>query len=752
MKWIIAIAALTLFALNGRTQSADQAQSTGRTQSSPPEKTAFQTSHAWIPEIDVRSDIAIVYGVSERGHVSFEDRVKSWRDRGYQVHFMTGIAWGQYDDYFLGKWDGKNHLGEGQVTVKGDTIWHGRNIPYVVPVASYIDFMQRGVVKRVIDAGITSIYLEEPEFWARAGYSEVFKQEWQQFYGFPWRAQHESPENTYLSSKLKYQLYYNAIKQVSSYAKSYGKTKGLDVKVYIPTHSLVNYSSWQIVSPEASLASLPGIDGYIAQVWTGTSREPTYFNGVRKERVFENAFLEYGSMVSMTAPTRRKLFFLTDPIEDWPRDWADYKRNYEATFTAEILYPTVADYEVMPWPERIYTRPYKLAGSDEKVLIPKYYSTQMQVMVNALNNIQVSASKVTGSSGIGVLMGNSLMFQRFPTHEGFEDPQFSNFYGQTLPLVKRGVPVETVHMENLSYPATLKNIKVLVMSYSNMKPMSPDVHKHLADWVSKGGVLVYCGRDDDPYQKVMEWWNTGANHYAAPSEHLFRLLHITPVGIAHQPSADSVAQRSTTAPMQSFPVGKGKVYLVRRNPKEFVMEAGNDTSYISLLKTAYRTDAKAGELIIKNNFYLQRGPYDIVSVMDEGAGSEPYIINGPVIDLFDPQLPALTRKTVQPGTQAFLYNIGRVTDKKKPQVLASACRVYDETRTDKTYSFIAKSPLNTRNSMRVLLPAAPVQTIVTDSKGEKIADVQSAWDAASGTLYLGFDNSPEGIKVNIDLY
>jgi hypothetical protein len=734
MKWIIAIAALTLFALNGWTQSSTRTQSSGQTQSSHPEKTAFQTSHAWIPEIDVRSDIAIVYGVSERGHVSFEDRVKSWRDRGYQVHFMTGIAWGQYDDYFLGKWDGKNHLGEGQVTVQGDTIWHGRNIPYVVPVASYIDFMQRGVVKRVIDAGITSIYLEEPEFWARAGYSEVFKQEWQQFYGFPWRAQHESPENTYLSSKLKYQLYYNAIKQVSSYAKAYGKTKGLEVKVYIPTHSLVNYSSWKIVSPEASLASLPGIDGYIAQVWTGTSREPTWFNGVRKERVFENAFLEYGSMVSMTAPTRRKLFFLTDPIEDWPRDWADYKRNYEATFTAEILYPTVADYEVMPWPERIYTRPYKLANSDEKVLIPKYYSTQMQVMVNALNNIQVSANKVTGSSGIGVLMGNSLMFQRFPTHEGFEDPQFSNFYGQTLPLVKRGVPVETVHMENLSYPATLKDIKILVMSYSNMKPMSPDVHRQLADWVNKGGVLVYCGRDDDPYQKVMEWWNTGGNHYAAPSEHLFQLLHISPAGNT----------------LQSFRAGKGKVYLVRQNPKEFVMEAGNDTSYISLLKTAYRADAKACELIIKNNFYLQRGPYDIVSVMDEGAGSEPYIINGPVIDLFDPQLPALTQKTVQPGTQAFLYNIGRVSDKKKPQVLASACRVYNETRTGKTYSFIAKSPLNTRNSMRVLLPAAPTRTKLTNTKGETITDVTTSWDAASGTCYLGFDNSPDGIKVNID--
>lgn len=695
------------------------------------EKTAFQTAHHWIPEIDVRSDIAIVYGVSERGKMTFEERVKSWRDRGYKVHFMTGIAWGQYDEYFLGKWDGKNHLGEGQQTVKGDTIWHGKNIPYVVPVASFVKFMQERVVKRVIDAGIHSIYLEEPEFWARAGYSAVFKEEWQKFYGFPWRAQDESPENTYLSSKLKYQLYYNAIKEVSNYAKAYGKTKGVDVKVYIPTHSLVNYSSWRIVSPEASLASLPGIDGYIAQVWTGTSREPTFFNGVRKERVFENAFLEYGSMVSMTAPTKRKLFFLTDPIEDWPRDWADYKKNYEATFTAKLLYPMVADYEVMPWPERIYTRPYKLANSDEKVLIPKYYSTQMQVMVNALNDIQVSPNHVTGTSGIGVLMSNSLMFQRFPTHNSYEDPQFSNFYGQTLPLVKRGVPVETVHMENLSYPATLKNIKVLVVSYSNMKPNDAQVHQHLADWVKKGGVLVYCGKDDDPYQKVMEWWNTKGNSYAAPADHLFQLLGI-------QTGADD----------KSFAVGKGKVYVIRENPKEFAMQTGTDTRYVDVVKKAYETDAKAGKFLEKNNFYLKRGPYDIVSVMDESVNGKPYEVTGPVIDLFDPKLPVLSKKVVEPGTQAFLYNIARIENKKSPKVLASASRVYDESVKGKSYTFVAKSPINTINSMRIYVPSAPKQVAVTNSKGEKI-NAENSWDAQSHTSYLSFDNEPDGIKVEI---
>ncbi|RWY52494.1 hypothetical protein [Mucilaginibacter gilvus] len=696
------------------------------------QKTAFQTSSPWIPEIDVRSDIAIVYGVNDRPGMTFEQRLQSWRDHGYQTQFMTGIAWGDYKDYFLGKWDGVNHLGVGQVTQKGDTIFHGKDMPYVVPVKSFIEYMKTAVIKRVIDAGITDIFLEEPEFWARAGYSQPFKEEWQKYYGFPWKPQHESAENTYLSSKLKYHLYYEAIKETSNYAKAYGKSKGKSIRVYIATHSLVNYSSWQIVSPEASLASLPGIDGYIAQVWTGTSREPTFFDGQKKERVFENAFLEYGSMVSMTAPTGRKMYFLTDPIEDWPRDWADYKKNYQATFTAKLLYPTVSDYEVMPWPERIYTHPYKVANSNEKVLIPQYYSTQMQIMVNALNSMPASENKVTGVNGIGVLMSNSLMFQRFPTHNGFEDPQFSNFYGQTLPLLKRGVPVQTVHMENLTYTATLKNIKVLIVSYTNMKPVSAEIHIALAKWVKEGGVLIYCGRDDDPYQSVMEWWDTKSNKFTAPSQHLFQLMKIN--GASGQ---------------EKFNFGKGSVYIIRQNPKEFVLRANADPNFVKVVKQGYENDAKAGKLEFKNSLYLERGPYVVVSVMDENADAKPYTIKGPVIDLFDPQLPVLAQKIINPGEQSLLYNTNRIVDKTKPQVLAAASRAYDEKVLGKSYSFVVKSPIKTLNSMRVLLPAQPKATKVTNSQGQQLTDVKTSWDESSNTVYLGFANDPAGVKVEL---
>lgn len=696
------------------------------------EKTVFQTGEPWKKATDVRADASIVYGANDRKELTFEQRVNSWRNQGYKTHFMTGIAWGDYKDYFLGKWDGqKNHLREGQVTVKGDTIWHGHLVPYIVPSRQFIEYMKQKHVKRVIDAGIDAIYMEEPEFWARAGYSDAFKDEWQEYYGFPWRPQHESPENTYLSNKLKYHLYYRALEEVFTFAKEYGKSKGMEVRCYVPTHSLVNYATWEIVSPEASLASLPCVDGYIAQVWTGTSREATFYNGKVKERVFENAFLEYGSMRSMTAPTGRKMFFLTDPIEDRQKDWLDYKLNYQATFTAQLLYPMIADYEVMPWPDRIYEGLYKVAGTDRKERIPRHYSTQMQVMINTLNDMPLSDNRVNGSRGVGVLMSNSLMFQRFPLHNGYSDPRFSNFYGQTLPLLKRGIPAEIVHIENTGYPESWKDLKVLVMSYANMKPQQPEYHENIARWVKQGGMLVYCGKDEDPYQTVQEWWNTGENHYPTASAHLFEKL-----GLTQQPQAGSYAY------------GKGKVFVLREEPKEFVLQAGGDQAYFDLVKTAY---AQTGEqLEEKNYFYLERGPYVIAAVVDENVVDEPLKIKGTYIDLFDPELPVLTEKIVKPGEQAFLYDISKVTDRTQPTVLCGASRVEGEIIKAGSYLFSAKSPENTTNVSRVYLPDAPREVVVSTLGGEKV-EAAFDWDNASHTCRIQFENSPEGRMVEIKM-
>lgn len=714
MKRTLAISALLTMAL-----SATQAQ-TGR------EKTTFQTASHWKPATDIRADVVMCYGANDRKEETFVQRVESWRKRGYTTHYMTGIAWGEYQNYFTGKWDGKQHFDEGQKTVGGDTIWHGHNIPYIVPTMHYLKYFKERHIKPVIDAGIDAIFLEEPEFWARSGYSEAFKREWKDYYGFAWRPQHESAENTYLSNKLKYHLYYRALDEAFTYAKEYGKTKGMNVRCYVPTHSLLNYSQWQIVSPEASLASMKSCDGYIAQVWTGTSREPNFYNSVRRERVFETAFIEYGCMQSMTAPTGRKMFFLTDPIEDWGRDWDDYKRNYQATFTAQLLYPKIDNYEVMPWPDRIYEHLYETKkGSGEKTRIPRPYSTQMQVMINALGNMTQSANTVSGTHGISVLMANSLMFQRSPKPvDGYDDPQLSNFYGEALPLIKRGVPVGITHIENTGYADTWNGTKVLLMSYSNMKPLAPEAHTHIAKWVENGGTLIYSGRDDDAFQRVSEWWNNNGNNYAAPSEHLFELMGMPRKALEGE-----------------YNYGKGHVWVLRHDPKEYAMLKGGDEVLVSTVRKAMENMQE------KNSFYLERGCYDLASVVDESpAGNKPLTIKGKLIDLFDPNLPTMTSKTVMPGEQTMLFDVARVADKNLPQVLAAASRQYDEQRTQNSYSFTAKSPANTDNVMRILLPHSPKKIKVSGAD-----KYESEWTKGGfNTLLLKFENNPDGVKVNIE--
>ena len=153
----------------------------------------------------------------------------------------------------------------------------------------------------------------------------------------------------------------------------------------------------------------------------------------------------------------------------------------------------------------------------------------------------------------------------------------------------------------------------------------------------------------------------------------------------------------------------------------------------------------------KNNLYLRRGPYEIVSVLADGETADPYILKGRLIDLFDPTLPVLSEKQINPGEQALLYNIDLAPNPAKPQVLVSASRVYEEKIEKRSYSFVVKSPVNTTNVMRILLPAEPKKITVIDEKGKLITDIKTSWDEGSKTSFLSFENDPDGIKVKLDL-
>src|SRR5690242_3076206 len=148
-------------------------------------RTSLQISGRWQPNLDFQQDTAIVYGWSP----DLPWRITSWRYKGYRVEFMTGAAWGGYDDFQSGKWDGVNHTDTAQRRRDGSLILHNVDDPtnpYYCPTDRYVTYLKTRIAG-AIDAGAEAIYLEEPEYWAFAGYEPAFRKEFEKHYGQSWR-------------------------------------------------------------------------------------------------------------------------------------------------------------------------------------------------------------------------------------------------------------------------------------------------------------------------------------------------------------------------------------------------------------------------------------------------------------------------------------------------------------------------------------------------------------------------------------
>jgi hypothetical protein len=686
------------------------------------ERTCFQTGAPWTPEGNLRSDVAIAYGID----TNLPARIATWRDRGYRVDVMTGVAWGEYQDYLYGRFDGTNHEDEAQTDRNGNKIGHGGDVYYMCPGINYGNYLSVGV-QRALDAGANAIYLEEPEFWDRAGYSEGFKREWKNYYHEDWVPPHSSVDGRWRAGKLKYFLYRRALQQVFDHVQANNQRTGQDVHCYVPTHSLLNYAQWCIVSPESSLARLKGCDGYIAQVWTGTSREPNRFRGDVRSRTFETAFLEYGAMQNLVRSTGRTVWYLNDPIEDNPdHDWTDYRYNWESTLTASLFQPAVAKYEVAPWPERVFGGRYpKSAAPEDRKPIPPAYATELQTVFNALNDMkQPRVAWDCGTTGLGVVISDSLMFERGePTPS---DPYLGNVYGLAMPLIKSGLPVTPVQLENVTIPHYLDGFHILFLSYDGQKPLSPEVHAPLARWVKHGGVIVVCDQDADPYLKVRDWWNSDGRHYQTPRQHLFEQLGVT----------DSIPSG------QFNRIGKGGLIWLRQRPVEFSLSAEGAAEIVD----AARLAAKNIDLAWRETNYLllRRGPYIVASGLDESIDGAPRELHGNFVNLFDAGLSVRNEISLTPGSRQFLLDLD-LARTGKTHLLASACKALPKDSTGDHLSFTVEGVGETPAIMLLESAKAP-HSVTLDGKDLPAFE----YSAAEHLLWIHFENTaaPRDLSVN----
>lgn len=686
------------------------------------ERTCFQTAAPWGGKYNLRSDVAIVYGIDPK----LPERIGTWRDKGYRIHVMTGVSWGNYQDYLYGRFDGINHEDEAQTVSDGRKSSHGGDVYYMCPGINFGKFLCVGV-QRALDAGAEAIHLEEPEFWVNAGYSEGFKREWQSYYNEPWQAPNSSVNAQWQASKLKYFLFRRALQQVFDHVQEFNRRTGKHVRCYVPTHSLLNYAHWNIVSPESSLARLNGCDGYIAQVWTGTARTPNVYQGKLKERTFETAFLEYSSMHHMVKSTGRTVWFLNDPIEDNPNhDWNDYQRNWESTLTASLLQPDVWKFEVAPWPERIVNGRYpKSARPEDRKTLPPAYATELQTVMNALNDLkQDRVEWDCGTTGIGLLVSDSLMFQRGdPTPS---DPHLSHVYGLAMPLLKRGIPVAPMQLENVTVPRYLDATKVLLLTYQGMKPLTADIHAEIAKWVKQGGSLIFCDDDSDPFNAVKEWWKSGRNQFATPREHLFSQLGF-----------------DTAKPDEpAWAFGKGRVTWLRKNPATLAASAEGADLVVSTVRQA----AEAVKLTWREtaSLILRRGPYVVAAGLDESITTGPKVLIGNFVNLFDSELRVLKDVRIEPASRYFLRDLD-ATQQKDPQLIAAACRAMPMQAAAKSHSFLVEGAAET-SAVLLLKTTSPPHSVTLD--GQTIGGITYSEEA--GLLWLRFPNEarPRTLTLN----
>jgi len=686
------------------------------------ERLEFQTQQPWSPRVDLNADVAMVYGIGK----TLPARIKDWKDHGYRIHVMTGVAWGNYQDYFYGRWDGTPHKDQAQTRHDGSIRGHGGDVYYMSPGIDYGKYLSEGVLK-ALDAGATAVCLEEPEFWVDTGWEENFKRQWKEYYHEDWQAPDSSPEAQYKASKLKYYLYRRALAQVFDAVHDYAKKHGREIPCYVATHSLINYAQWRIVSPESSLMDV-GCDGYVAQVWTGTSRTPNVYDGVRRERTFDTAFLEYGVMQNLVRASGRRMWFLNDPVEDNPRhNWVDYRTNWECTLTASLLQPEIWRYEIMPWPQRIFMRRYPSATQpSRREPIPKEYETELQAVITAMGDMKQPESAIrwqeAGTQGVGVLVSDTLMFQRGQPMTS--DEHLGHVYGLALPLLKHGVPVEPVQIENATAPKFLDRYKVLLLSYVGQKPPSPAFHTALANWVKQGGALVVVDDDSDPFNSVPEWWNAKPLAYKMPREHLFEQLGLP---------MDFVGSKS---------VGKGAVIRESASPAKLTYEKDGSTRVRALASEAAKMVGvpwKETEAIV-----LHRGPYVVAAGLEEGVSdAKTYSLDGHFIPLFDAALPVKTHVEISPGVKSLLVDLDSESLAKEG-VIAAACRVTDQQITPDAIKFKVDGLEGSNGVVCVRMSAGPKMVQVRDKKL-----TTGDFEYSDGLLRIRFVNSAAGAPVEI---
>ena len=534
-------------------------------------------------------------------------------------------------------------------------------------------------------------------------------------------------------------------------------------QILVATHSVLSYNAIGIIAGTSHYTALPGIDGIIGQTWSNTVAVPVAYEGERPARPFESGYIGYASFAGTVSPDQ-KLYALADPYADYASaSWDYYEDTYKKTVVAQLLQPDVHRFEETLWLDRSF---------NDKV--PAHYRTLQLSVFNALKRLSGRESTLYGGTqGIGVAISDTLSWQ---WSDGIESANHTNhgFYGVTLPLVERGIPISLPCLDKLESADDLKGLRLLIVCYDVLKPLSEKVNVVLADWVRQGGVLLSIGGLDGTSAMTDSWWGKQGE---TPLGNLFRHLGIASRPQVIEPSGpirlrcdkDGLAAAYDGASLSDCPLAKTLAFPQSKDAFLYTQQgqavgiqaavgqgvflaAGMSSGYFSQPGGADRIRALVRyALALAKLDYLEspllaieRG--DIIAAQ---ALEEPVALEGRYLDLFDPSLPVVDGCQLSPDQSALLLDFTSLLTPGLPRYVHGGgrlCSAITE-EADRTVFFLA-GPMGTATATRLLGNGRVPRSVCVD--GRQYGAFTAYWDDSTASLLLTIQHSStEAVKVEI---
>ena len=708
--------------------------------------TSLQTGSSYKELGHVNCDSIMIYSTNE-------STVKSWTDHEdiFNIDMMIAI------NRAVLSW-AEEHPESIQTRADGSWMMHGaKGSYYMVPTEEFIEYLWEDVEWSIINYRPCTIAFEEPEMWNASGYSQGFKDEWKAYFGEEWQDPASSPEALVKSMELKTYLFERIIGVLYERVKEIAP----ETNFYIATHSTVNYNAWNITAGLNHYMATGKVDGVIGQTWSDTIRSSYSYKGRGTVDEFLNAYIDFASYMDSVEGTN--FYALADPMCDSESSTEEKNRYaYLQNIVASLMRPEIHRFEICPWLNRAFE---DVSGS---------YRTILQQCFNALN--EVGGKEITleaGTPGIAYAVSDTISWLK---NTNWAPATSTGLYGITMPLATAGIPVSIKSMEQIYTAEDLKDVKILIVSYDNMLPMSEDVNDAIAAWVKAGGTLMLLSGQNDFWDADDRFWNTGDNKDGSPVANLLKKLgvDVKVVDLNANTSAmmegidvlaASAAKGRVASAYQKFSVAyEGNVKaILKLDGKTLGFESavgeghliavGLPSTYYStnvgcelmLALTEYATRYADLEYVTTNLMTIRRG-----NVVATHALVNNDRLTGRYIDIFDERLTVVTDPVVEGKDSRLLYALDQL-DLSIPRFGFSGGELVEGslTETAEKTTFTYTSASSSTVSTRLLAPEGRYPVSATGKCDGKDVEVTMNWNNATSSLLLQNEGNAKPTEITV---